>query len=315
MLAEILAEPTEDAPPTTGLSFEELVITVRRGEKGLGLIVNGANIVVELAPGGQAEEDGKLAVGDLVVAVDLMPLGDLRLRDVLAALPLLPAHTFTVRRSTLAARAWQQQQQQLLIREHEQGAQDAAAAAELGGGRPAAAAAGLMQTVAAMGSAVGRGLGGLAELASGGAGSGADRPGGDAYEVVLLGAEGECREHLHLRRAGAPARHPASSQHPGPCVAASSSELIEMAERMWTAAFGRSPRRPLRTEGVLPPAPDGRSGSPPPPLLPTRPRLLVTAATPLADLRRCEQFRVCEPPTSVGARVCRSRASKPRLAG
>lgn len=43
---------------------------VSRGPKGLGLAVNQRNLVIEITPGGQADADGLLAVGDVVLAVD-----------------------------------------------------------------------------------------------------------------------------------------------------------------------------------------------------------------------------------------------------
>ena len=48
----------------------QLQITVTRGPKGLGLAVNPRNLVAEISPGGQAEADGLLDLGDQVLAVD-----------------------------------------------------------------------------------------------------------------------------------------------------------------------------------------------------------------------------------------------------
>ena len=48
--------------------YDEFIAPVRRGNKGLGIVVNGQNILVELLEGGQAEEDGYLQVGDLIGA-------------------------------------------------------------------------------------------------------------------------------------------------------------------------------------------------------------------------------------------------------
>ena len=79
-------------------------ITVRRGSRGLGLLVNSQNIITELTAGGQAEQEGQLAVGDLVVAVDGLPMYDVqrgtrRLKDVLSTMPVKEEHRFSVRRA------------------------------------------------------------------------------------------------------------------------------------------------------------------------------------------------------------------------
>lgn len=42
-------------------------VPVRRGERGLGVVVSPNNIILELAPGGTAAEDKKLQTGDLVI--------------------------------------------------------------------------------------------------------------------------------------------------------------------------------------------------------------------------------------------------------
>ena len=49
----------------------ELVVRVRRGPKGgLGFAADGSNTIAQLAPGGQAAEDGLLEIGDIVTSVD-----------------------------------------------------------------------------------------------------------------------------------------------------------------------------------------------------------------------------------------------------
>ena len=48
----------------------ELTVPVRKGERGMGIVVNPENCVIELAADGPAMADGRLHVGDVVVAVD-----------------------------------------------------------------------------------------------------------------------------------------------------------------------------------------------------------------------------------------------------
>ena len=81
-----------------------LQVPVRRGNQGLGLVVDDQNIITELTAGGQAEQEGQLAVGDLVVAVDGLPMYDVqqgtrRLKDVLSTMPVKEEHRFSVRRA------------------------------------------------------------------------------------------------------------------------------------------------------------------------------------------------------------------------
>ena len=79
-------------------------ITVRRGSRGLGLRVNSSNIITELTAGGQAAQEGQLAVGDLVVAVDGVPMYDVTkgirpLKEVLSDMPVKDGHRFSIRRA------------------------------------------------------------------------------------------------------------------------------------------------------------------------------------------------------------------------
>ena len=74
-------------------------ITVRRGSRGLGLRVNSSNIITELTAGGQAAQEGQLAVGDLVVAVDGVPMYDVAkgirpLTEVLSNMPVKDDYRF-----------------------------------------------------------------------------------------------------------------------------------------------------------------------------------------------------------------------------
>ena len=86
------------------IEYEELEVPVRRGASGMGIVVNAHNILIEKCTGGQAEEDDQLKIGDLVVAIDGTVLGKMRIREAMSKMPPLPAHMFTVRRSTQAHR-------------------------------------------------------------------------------------------------------------------------------------------------------------------------------------------------------------------
>ena len=82
----------------------DVEVAVRRGEKGLGIVVSELNEIQQLAVGGTAEADKKLLTGDVVISVDGYPLKDtydnlLALKDVLPNMARKPVHMFTVRRS------------------------------------------------------------------------------------------------------------------------------------------------------------------------------------------------------------------------
>ena len=89
-----------------------LQITVRRGssgtasrmgveQSGLGVMVDAQNVIEELTPGAQAQQDGRLVVGDVVVAVDGIPMFDAEtgmtrlLKDVMSTMPAKDEHTFS----------------------------------------------------------------------------------------------------------------------------------------------------------------------------------------------------------------------------
>ena len=82
----------------------ELTVPVRKGERGMGIVVNPENCVIELAADGPAMADGRLHVGDVVVAVDGVALGGRRVRDVMPTLAKKPAHDFRVRRAQTETR-------------------------------------------------------------------------------------------------------------------------------------------------------------------------------------------------------------------
>ena len=71
----------------------ELTVPVRKGERGMGIVVNPENCVIELAADGPAMADGRLHVGDVVVAVDGVALGGRRVRDVMPTLAKKPAQS------------------------------------------------------------------------------------------------------------------------------------------------------------------------------------------------------------------------------
>eukprot|EP00966_Prymnesium_polylepis_P067861 1577427-Prymnesium_polylepis.1 len=60
-----------------------LCYTLRRGPRGLGIDVDGNNIVIELLANGQAAVDGLARPGDIIEVVDGAPLGGRRLVDAL----------------------------------------------------------------------------------------------------------------------------------------------------------------------------------------------------------------------------------------
>ena len=72
---------------------EELFITVARGKRPLGLVLNTQNLVTEVSPGAPAE--GHLQVGDRLVEIDGVAL---RGRPAHTVLTAAPSHTFRVRR-------------------------------------------------------------------------------------------------------------------------------------------------------------------------------------------------------------------------
>merc|ERR1719272_2754755 len=80
-----------------------LEVAVACGPGGLGLGLDEGNRVTRLVPGGQAERDGLLRVGDLVIAVDGERLGRRTLAEVM---PRGHAqYVFTVGRAPAAAAA------------------------------------------------------------------------------------------------------------------------------------------------------------------------------------------------------------------
>jgi len=81
------------AAPTT--------VVARVGPAGMGIVLDEANRVAKLVPGGQAESDGVLQIGDVLLSVDGEPL---RRRPLARVLPPGRAqYTFTLRRDACTA--------------------------------------------------------------------------------------------------------------------------------------------------------------------------------------------------------------------
>ena len=56
-------------PPTAGIAVRRTFV-LERGEAGLGLELDGVNTVVNIKPGGRAERQGLMMVGDTVLTID-----------------------------------------------------------------------------------------------------------------------------------------------------------------------------------------------------------------------------------------------------
>ena len=74
-------------------------VPVRRGERGFGVVIAPNNIILDLAPGGTAEDDRKLQVGDAVLGVDghLLLDGE-QFKDWYPKLPKRSVHLFIIQR-------------------------------------------------------------------------------------------------------------------------------------------------------------------------------------------------------------------------
>ena len=70
---------------------QTLTVTVHRGEKRLGMMLDDANVVLEIKPNSPA--NGLLLPGDTVLALDNVELADRRLAQVLQP---RPTHIFKV---------------------------------------------------------------------------------------------------------------------------------------------------------------------------------------------------------------------------
>jgi len=91
------------AAPTTVVAPKAAPTTVvaRVGPAGMGIVLDEANRVAKLVPGGQAESDGVLQIGDVLLSVDGEPL---RRRPLARVLPPGRAqYTFTLRRDAFTA--------------------------------------------------------------------------------------------------------------------------------------------------------------------------------------------------------------------
>ena len=74
-----------------GVETQTLTLEVHRGEKRLGLMLDDANVVLEIKPNSPA--NGLLLPGDQVLALDHVELADRRLAQVLQP---RPTHIFKV---------------------------------------------------------------------------------------------------------------------------------------------------------------------------------------------------------------------------
>ena len=64
----------------------------------MGVLVDASNVVTELRAGTPVDVGSLLRIGDVVVAVDGVVLGERRLKVVMAEVAKADVHTFTVRR-------------------------------------------------------------------------------------------------------------------------------------------------------------------------------------------------------------------------
>ena len=66
--------------------------------RAMGVLVDASNVVTELRAGTPVDVGSLLRIGDVVVAVDGVVLGERRLKVVMAEVAKADVHTFTVRR-------------------------------------------------------------------------------------------------------------------------------------------------------------------------------------------------------------------------
>ena len=86
------------SPQPVGPRTTEVVVAVRSGPEGLGIILNDSNRVTRIVPGGQAEADRVVKVGDVVSAINGESLGQRTLAEALP--PGLNEYAFTIARGT-----------------------------------------------------------------------------------------------------------------------------------------------------------------------------------------------------------------------
>ena len=78
---------------------EEMSVAVPRAASGaMGVLVDASNVVTELRAGTPVDVGSLLRIGDVVVAVDGVVLGERRLKVVMAEVAKADVHAFTVRR-------------------------------------------------------------------------------------------------------------------------------------------------------------------------------------------------------------------------
>ena len=79
------------AKQSDGILLQTITVNVHRGEKRLGMMLDDANVVLEIKPNSPA--NGLLLTGDRVLALDNVELADRRLAQVLQP---RPTHIFKV---------------------------------------------------------------------------------------------------------------------------------------------------------------------------------------------------------------------------
>ena len=79
------------AKQSDGILLQTITVNVHRGEKRLGMMLDDANVVLEIKPNSPA--NGLLLAGDRVLALDNVELADRRLAQVLQP---RPTHIFKV---------------------------------------------------------------------------------------------------------------------------------------------------------------------------------------------------------------------------
>ena len=84
-----VAGPRARLPEPSRRQPAEALAYLERGPEGLGLAVNPQNVVAEVAPGGQAEADGLLELGDEVLMVDGVQLEGRPMAKVMTTTPSL----------------------------------------------------------------------------------------------------------------------------------------------------------------------------------------------------------------------------------
>lgn len=98
-----LSDPASRGVDQPRMTTALITVEVPRGAAGdLGIAVSSRGVILELIHGGSAA-DTVLRPGDLIVAVNGVPVNYAKNRHLIANLPPLPVHTFRVKRTTSAS--------------------------------------------------------------------------------------------------------------------------------------------------------------------------------------------------------------------